>query len=108
MKQSPQTDDYHYLDPKQLKQMDQVPKNRTTFQEVIVFVVGGGNYIEYQNLVDYVKVCKKDFSMKYNRLKSHDTPHCLQDLFEFAQQFRVSKQKFEILCSMNNCHKVCY
>ncbi|XP_015588870.1 protein sly1 homolog [Cephus cinctus] len=55
MRQSSQTDDYHYLDPKQLKQIDQVPKNRTTFQEVIVFIVGGGNYIEYQNLVDYAK-----------------------------------------------------
>jgi len=22
-----------------------------------VFVVGGGNYIEYQNLIDYIKVC---------------------------------------------------
>ncbi|XP_012281177.1 protein sly1 homolog [Orussus abietinus] len=55
MKQSPQTEDYHYLDPKQLKPVEQVPKTKTTFQEVIVFLVGGGNYIEYQNLVDYVK-----------------------------------------------------
>ncbi|KAF7988530.1 hypothetical protein HCN44_001103 [Aphidius gifuensis] len=54
-KQNLQTDDYYYLDPKQLKQSDNLPKNRTSFQDVIVFVVGGGNYIEYQNLVDYVK-----------------------------------------------------
>ncbi|XP_011313950.1 protein sly1 homolog [Fopius arisanus] len=54
-KQNSHTDDYYYLDPKQLKQVEQVPKNRTTFQDVIVFVVGGGNYIEYQNLVDYVR-----------------------------------------------------
>ena len=52
-----------------------VPKNRSPFQEVsqhrwygyaskclcdlvqaIVFIVGGGNYIEYQNLQDYSKV----------------------------------------------------
>lgn len=26
------------------------------FFQAIVFVVGGGNYIEYQNLVDYTKV----------------------------------------------------
>jgi len=25
--------------------------------QALVFVVGGGNYIEYQNLVDYAKVC---------------------------------------------------
>ncbi|KAK0180867.1 hypothetical protein PV327_003204 [Microctonus hyperodae] len=55
MRQSSSTDDYYYLDPKQLKQVEQVPKNRTTFQDVIVFIVGGGNYIEYQNLNDYVK-----------------------------------------------------
>lgn len=55
-KQPTQTDDYCYLDPKQLKQVEQVTRNKTTFQEVIVFIVGGGNYIEYQNLVDYVKV----------------------------------------------------
>ncbi|XP_017876919.1 protein sly1 homolog [Ceratina calcarata] len=54
-KQSSQTDDYCYLDPKQLKHTEQMPKNKPTFQDVIVFVIGGGNYIEYQNLVDYVK-----------------------------------------------------
>jgi hypothetical protein len=49
-------DDYLYLDPKLLKGGDVVPKNRAPFQDAIVFVVGGGNYIEYQNLVDYIKV----------------------------------------------------
>lgn len=56
MKQSVQSDDYCYFDPKQPKNSEQVPKNRTVFQEAIVFIVGGGNYIEYQNLMDYVKV----------------------------------------------------
>ena len=57
LKGSQETDDYRYFDPKQLRVGDssQVPRNRTTFQEAIVFVVGGGNYIEYQNLVDYTK-----------------------------------------------------
>ncbi|OXU18461.1 protein sly1 homolog [Nasonia vitripennis] len=55
MKQSTETDDYCYFDPKQLKPTEQAPKNRTVFQEAIVFIVGGGNYIEYQNLMDYVK-----------------------------------------------------
>lgn len=55
-KQSSQTDDYCYLDPKQLKYSDQTQRPKTVFQDVIVFIVGGGNYIEYQNLVDYVKV----------------------------------------------------
>ncbi|XP_038112172.1 protein sly1 homolog [Culex quinquefasciatus] len=48
-------DDYLYLDPKLLKGGDVVPKNRAPFQDAIVFMVGGGNYIEYQNLVDFIK-----------------------------------------------------
>ncbi|CAO1307295.1 unnamed protein product [Diamesa serratosioi] len=48
-------DDYLYLDPKLLKGGDIAPKNRAPFQDAIVFVIGGGNYIEYQNLVDYIK-----------------------------------------------------
>ena len=30
--------------------------NCVLYMQVVVFVVGGGNYIEYQNLVDYIKV----------------------------------------------------
>ncbi|XP_063699347.1 protein sly1 homolog [Culicoides brevitarsis] len=49
------TDDYLYIDPKLLKGGDVAPKNRPPFQDAVVFVVGGGNYIEYQNLVDFTK-----------------------------------------------------
>lgn len=59
-RQSVQTDDYCYFDPKQFKPTDQVPRNKAVFQEAIVFIVGGGNYIEYQNLTDYVKVKQKN------------------------------------------------
>lgn len=52
---SVETDDYLYLDPKLLKGGDVMPKNRAPFQDAVVFVVGGGNYIEYQNLVDFMK-----------------------------------------------------
>ncbi|XP_058446351.1 protein sly1 homolog [Malaya genurostris] len=48
-------DDYLYLDPKLLKGGDVLPKNRAPFQDAVVFMVGGGNYIEYQNLVDFIK-----------------------------------------------------
>lgn len=51
-----ENDDYIYLDPKLLKRGDTLPKTRAPFQDAIVFVVGGGNYIEYQNLVDFIKV----------------------------------------------------
>uniref|UniRef100_A0AAQ6A6X4 Sec1 family domain-containing protein 1 n=1 Tax=Amphiprion ocellaris TaxID=80972 RepID=A0AAQ6A6X4_AMPOC len=52
-----ETDDYRYFDPKMLRGSESsIPRNKNPFQEAIVFVVGGGNYIEYQNLVDYTKV----------------------------------------------------
>ena len=31
------------------------PRSRTGFKEAIVFVAGGGNYVEYQNLRDFAK-----------------------------------------------------
>jgi len=56
-KQGKFNDDYKYLDPKILRGHDggQIPRTKTPFSDAIVFVVGGGNYIEYQNLQDYVK-----------------------------------------------------
>lgn len=53
---NPDIDDYLYLDAKLLKGGDLAPKNRAAFQDAIVFVIGGGNYIEYQNLVDFIRV----------------------------------------------------
>ncbi|KAF5285352.1 hypothetical protein FQA39_LY04451 [Lamprigera yunnana] len=53
-KNSPEMDEYYYLDPKQLK-LAEIPKNRSPFQDAFVFVIGGGSYTEYQNLVDYAK-----------------------------------------------------
>uniref|UniRef100_A0A8C7GDX2 Sec1 family domain containing 1 n=1 Tax=Oncorhynchus kisutch TaxID=8019 RepID=A0A8C7GDX2_ONCKI len=51
-----ETDDYRYFDPKMLRGSESsIPRNKNPFQEAIVFMVGGGNYVEYQNLVDYTK-----------------------------------------------------
>lgn len=46
------TDDYLYLDPKSRGGHSKPPK-RQSYNEAIVFVVGGGNYLEYQNLQEY-------------------------------------------------------
>eukprot|EP00096_Caligus_rogercresseyi_P009495 TRINITY_DN3238_c0_g1_i2.p1 TRINITY_DN3238_c0_g1~~TRINITY_DN3238_c0_g1_i2.p1 ORF type:complete len:503 (-),score=165.64 TRINITY_DN3238_c0_g1_i2:55-1563(-) len=46
-------DNYLYLDPKILRgSLKDIPKTKNAFQEGIVFMVGGGNYIEYQNLLE--------------------------------------------------------
>ncbi|CAO3629200.1 unnamed protein product [Mucor hiemalis] len=42
--------DYLYFDPKISKNLRSPRQHKVTFQEAIVFVVGGGNYVEYQNL----------------------------------------------------------
>ncbi|KAI6192453.1 Suppressor of ypt1 [Aphelenchoides fujianensis] len=51
--------DYHYFDPKLMhapsKDSLQTRQGQLA-QDVIVFVVGGGNYVEYQNVVDYAKL----------------------------------------------------
>lgn len=43
--------DYLYLDPK--FQPNSAPRKNSPFREAVVFMVGGGNYVEYQNLKDY-------------------------------------------------------
>lgn len=55
-KTNPDVDEYLYLDAKLLRGGDTAPKNRSPFQDAVIFVIGGGNYIEYQNLVDFIKV----------------------------------------------------
>ncbi|KAH9518701.1 Sec1 domain containing protein 1 [Bulinus truncatus] len=56
LKSLPDSEDYRYFDPKLLRaDASSVPRNKSPFQEAYVFIVGGGNYIEFQNLMDYVK-----------------------------------------------------
>ncbi|XP_037959529.1 protein sly1 homolog isoform X2 [Teleopsis dalmanni] len=59
-------DDYLYLDPKLLKNGDVMPKNRSPFQDAVVFIVGGGNYIEYQNMIEFIK--QKQSSQSHKRI----------------------------------------
>jgi hypothetical protein len=33
-----------------------MPRKNTPYTHAIVFVIGGGNYVEFQNLQDYAKV----------------------------------------------------
>lgn len=42
--------DFLYFDPKVSKNSKAPRQHKVAFQEAIVFVVGGGNYLEYQNL----------------------------------------------------------
>lgn len=46
------TDEYLYLDPKSRGGHAKPPK-RQSYDDAVVFVVGGGNYLEYQNLTEW-------------------------------------------------------
>lgn len=57
-KKTSETEEYIYFDPKSLtkKKLQQSGSfTNEKFKEAIVFVIGGGNYLEYQNLIDSVK-----------------------------------------------------
>ncbi|KAI9321083.1 Sec1-like protein [Dichotomocladium elegans] len=49
-------DDYLYFDPKLARNSRAPRQHKASFQEAIVFVVGGGNYVEYQNLQEIATV----------------------------------------------------
>ncbi|TDH73646.1 hypothetical protein CCR75_004255 [Bremia lactucae] len=54
MKPNTEDESFLYLDPK-IKANGDVPRQRSPFREVIVFMIGGGNYNEYHNLMAYAK-----------------------------------------------------
>ncbi|XP_063039802.1 sec1 family domain-containing protein 1 [Engraulis encrasicolus] len=86
MKSNPDTDDYRYFDPKMLRGSESsIPRNKNPFQEAIVFVVGGGNYIEYQNLVDYTKA-KQGKRVFYGCSELFNAPQFLKQLSQLGQK----------------------
>lgn len=48
------TDEYLFLDPRQPRTAAGGKAKRMVFNEGIVFVVGGGGYVEYTNLMEWV------------------------------------------------------
>ncbi|XP_066943279.1 sec1 family domain-containing protein 1 [Macrobrachium rosenbergii] len=57
LKNSEEEKEYRYFDPKLLRPSDNTAasRTRTPFQDAVVFVVGGGNYMEYSNIASYAK-----------------------------------------------------
>ncbi|KAK9447681.1 Sec1-like protein [Limtongia smithiae] len=58
---SAMTDDYLYFDPRMARGVltRPPPRNRVGSAEVVVFTVGGGNYLEYGNLQEYARRSNK-------------------------------------------------
>ncbi|XP_060736203.1 sec1 family domain-containing protein 1 [Tachysurus vachellii] len=86
MKSNPETDEYRYFDPKMLRGSESsIPRNKNPFQEAIVFVVGGGNYIEYQNLVDYTRT-KQGKKVMYGCSELFNAAQFLKQLSRLGQK----------------------
>merc|ERR1712154_203632 len=82
-KQGKHNEEYKYLDPKILRGQDgaQIPRTKTPFNDAIVFVVGGGNYIEYQNLQDYSRNKNATFGSSARKLKLETSDGCYHFYF---------------------------
>ncbi|KAG9510045.1 Sec1 family domain-containing protein 1, partial [Fragariocoptes setiger] len=93
-KSDPAVNEYTYLDPKLSKDQEGPEHMRKrNFQEAIVFVAGGGNYIEYQNLVDY---CKSKSKTVGNPSASRHIIYGSTDLVN-AEQFLKQLEKLGCL-----------
>ena len=56
LKSTTEVENYRYFDPKLSRTIDPgAGRSKLPYNDAIVFVVGGGNYMEYHNLMDYVK-----------------------------------------------------
>lgn len=73
-------DDLGYFDSK----FKDRPRYKGKFEEVLVFVVGGGCYAEYQNLMQYGKNYKKN--ILYACTAMHSPSEFLEQLKELAQR----------------------
>ncbi|KAG7523063.1 Sec1 family domain-containing 1 [Solea senegalensis] len=97
MKSHPETDDYRYFDPKMLRGSESsIPRNKNPFQEAVVFVVGGGNYIEYQNLVDYAK-SKQGKKVIYGCSELFNAAQFIKQLSQLGQKCMLGAGQLEFL-----------
>lgn len=78
-------DTYLYFDPRATSRGGNITRKNAPFKEAIVFTVGGGNYVEYQNLLDYSKkgTPKRIIYGTTEMLTPHD----------FLQQLSVTSKK---------------
>ncbi|CAH8605127.1 unnamed protein product [Dicrocoelium dendriticum] len=50
----PELEEFRYFDPKLLRrQTSETPRFKQPFNDAFVFVIGGGSYVEYQDLLDW-------------------------------------------------------
>lgn len=68
-------------------------RNRQSFNDAIVFMIGGGNYIEYQNLQDYAKT-RSTLPTKrivYGCTELVNAPQFLEQVVQVKFAFEISR-----------------
>lgn len=55
-------DEYKYFDPKIMHPTEGQPKSKQPITQAILFLIGGGSFVEYQNLMEYEKKRNEDKS----------------------------------------------
>lgn len=81
-------DTYLYFDPRSKSRGGNVTRKSTPFKEAIVFAVGGGNYVEYQNLLDYAKKMQPPRKIIYGSTEMLP-PH------DFLEQLSAASKKVD-------------
>lgn len=61
-------EEYKYFDPKIMRPVEGQPKSKQPIRDAILFVIGGGSYIEYQNLMEYEAGLNRDKPLS-NRMR---------------------------------------
>lgn len=83
----PEVDNYLYLDPKiQGLQAGAIPRKTTPYRNAIVFTIGGGNYVEYQNLQNMAKKSGKNIIYGSTEILTAD--QFLQQLDELGRAMK--------------------
>ncbi|ODV80524.1 Sec1-like protein [Suhomyces tanzawaensis NRRL Y-17324] len=78
------TDDYLYFDPKSRGGHSKPPR-RQTYQEAQVFVIGGGNYVEYQDLQEWSNASNSGRKVIYGSTDILSPQDFLQECNELGQ-----------------------
>lgn len=83
----PEVENYLYLDPKiQGLQAGAIPRKTTPYRNAIVFTIGGGNYVEYQNLQNMAR--KNGKNIIYGSTEILTADHFLQQLDELGRAMK--------------------
>lgn len=81
-------DEFLCIDPEVFNTNENSETTKPYFNEAVVFVIGGGNYFEYQNLMEFAKV-----SFRIKNHVSDYLSYAFIYLFFFSKKVLICKEK---------------